>query len=837
MGEDKSKKTKGRGCLSKLIIFLLLVILILFLAGEFLFPEETVRKEIVDRASTALNRQVELDNVSFSLFPWPSLKLGGLRIYNPENFPGAEFISIDELECGLKILPLFQKRLEFTEITLEHPVIRLRKAADGRVNYRFDIDTGEEPISTPMGDKTKLKSEEAAMMTFAFDWAEINHGDITFQDDSANTKTSLNNINLETRLNLEGDGKKGRSIGTLTIPSIASDIIPEGVPLNMEFTYNADIDFQNGDLALQESRLTLNGIPFDIEATVRNMFDPISIFARIKADNVSIDPLIKYLPSSENFDKDMLRINGRLSGDVESRIELKTKRSPYFSGQFKFNDLTVGYGNIAGRAHFKTLTLDFDSDSISFYSAGGTLSDNPCDISGKVKNWDDIIYELAVKGKYNLVGLQPFLDEKLNHELIGTADLDIKAAGKKSDWINTNFLGTAQIENLYYNNDSLTSPLEKLNMKLTFGRKNVTVDTLYAEYPGASVSLTGTLKNGFAHLIEPRKGHKKPYLDYELYSPLINYDILVPEEEASPAVSQSPDEGSSSSGQSTVSPSDQQAISASAPIFLPDISASGKTNIDRFIFREMEFSNISGDVEYDEGLITFTNTAGNIYSGNIKASGTVDITDMYQPLITSEFTAEAVETNEFLSQFTKIKNHLFGKVNAKGQIAGRGSEPQDFIKSLNAQANANIKDGKIINFPVINKLAEKTGFKTFEEESIRNLTTDLVIRDGKMLLDDMKLFSRIGDWDINGTIAVDNYDMDMQVSLYLSEQYSGKANLLGDLLRDENGRIRVNFNLGGTYLNPTLSKFSTDQNVVKKKVEDKLKKGVKDLFNNLIKKK
>lgn len=832
MGENKSKKKKGGGCLFRIIIFLFIIIVILVLAGKFLFPKETVKKEIVERASTALKRQVELDDVSLSVLPWPSLQLVGLRIYNPENFPGTEFISVDELECGLKLLPLIQKRLEFTEITLGHPVIRLRKATDGRVNYRFDIDTGDEPISTPMGDKTQIKSEEAAMMTFAFDWAEINHGDITYQDDSANSKTSLNNINLETRLNLSGDGNMGHSIGTLTIPSIASDMIPEGVPVNMEFAYNADIDFQNGDLVLQKSKLTLNGILFDIEATVRNMFDPNSVFVRVKADNVSISPLIKYLPSSENYDKDLLRISGKLSGDVESRVEIKTERSPYLSGQFKFNDFTLGYGNIAGRAHFENLTLDFDSDSISFYSEGGSLSDNPCDISGKIKNWDDAIYELAVKGNYNLVGIQPFLDPKLNHELTGSANIDIKAAGKKSDWINTNILGTAHIGNLYYNNDSLTSPLERLDMRLSFNDESVIVDTLYAEYPGASISLAGTLKNGFAHLIEPRKNHKKPHLNYTLYSPLINYDVLVPEEEGKPAAESTADVVSSSEPSG-----DGQTITAAAPIFLPDISASGKVKIDQFIFREMEFSNLSGDVDYDKGLITFKNTAGNIYSGEVTASGTVDITDMYQPLITSDFTAEGVESNEFLSQFTKIRDHIFGKVNAKGQIAGRGSEPQDFIKSINAQANANLKEGRIINFPVINKLAEKTGFKTFEEETIREFAADLVISDGKMLLDGAKLFSRVGDWDINGTVAVDNYDMDMQVGLYLSEKYSEQVNLLGDLLRDDNGRIRVNFNLGGNYLNPTLSKFSTDKNVVKKKVEDELKKGVKDLFNNLIKKK
>ena len=840
MTEKKTRKTKGAGCFTKIILVLVFLIIVLIVGVKLFFPAERIKAEIIKRSSAMLHREVELDDVSISIFPTPYLGLSGLRIYNPEDFAGGEFVSVDKLSCGLKFWPLLSGKFEFSEIGIDHPVIRLRKAPDGRVNYSFELDTGGEPIQTPVGPKESVSSEEAAMTAFAIDWAEITNGDLLYTDDSSNYKVALNNFSLKTRLSLDPDGTKGRSTGTLHIPTISSELIPNKLPLDLNLTYNADIDFVHSDLVLQNTKLEINGIAFDVEATIRNFSNPSSIFAKLKANNVSLEPLVKYIPPGGNFKPDDLRLQGNLTGELETRIELVSNRAPYFGGRFDFRDLTLGYQNIAGRLHFENLGILFDTDSVSITSSGGTLSGKPFAISGTVSNWDDMNYRLRTSGVYDIAGIEPFLDPAMHTEIKGTADFDLSIAGKKSDWAHTKLLGKISVDRLYYNNDSLTSPLERLDMKLTFAKDKVKVDSLYAEYPGVKMTLTGTMVNGFAHLLEPRKGYKKPRLDFALHSPLVNYDILLPEEEepaVAPGTSPTTPGASSSPSGGGQAGAVGESMSATAPIFIPDIEAVGKIAIDTFIFREVVFSDVTGEVTYNDGLITYKNAAAKLYDGNVKADGTVDINDMYQPFVTSEFTATGIEANGFLTQFAKLSGHMYGKVDAKGRLVGRGSEPVDFIKSLNAESTIDMHEGRIVNFDLVKKLSEKFSFKTFEEEKIQNLITDIVIRDGKLLLDGTKVFNRMGDWNIGGTVAFIEKKLDLRVNLYLSEQYSKNMNMLGDLLKDSSGRVHVNFSIIGTYDKPDIANISTDNKVVEKKVEEKLKKEAGKLIDNLFKKK
>ena len=144
--------------------------------------------------------------------------------------------------------------------------------------------------------------------------------------------------------------------------------------------------------------------------------------------------------------------------------------------------------------------------------------------------------------------------------------------------------------------------------------------------------------------------------------------------------------------------------------------------------------------------------------------------------------------------------------------------------------------GRLVNFDLIKKMGQQFGFKTFEEETIRNLMSDVKIRDGKLLLEGANALSKMGDWKLGGTVGFVKKTLDLGVSVYLSPEYSKQLDMLGGLLQDDKGRVRVNFVLGGSYENPTISNISTDNSLIKKKTEDAIKEGAKKLFDNLFKK-
>jgi len=583
-------------------------------------------------------------------------------------------------------------------------------------------------------------------------------------------------------------------------------------------TYNAEIDFQYADLVLKNTTLKVNGIPFAVEATVRNLRNPQSVFARLKATGVSLEPLLSYLPSGGSLDKSKLRLTGTLDGQAEIRLELASRRAPYWSGNFKFSDLTAGYANISNRIYFKSLKVDIAPDSVAFLSEGGKLSEEDFFISGSIRNWKDPIYKLKTKGAYALVGLLPLMDQKYKHDLSGRANFDLDISGRKSSWAESSVLGTLAVDKLYYNNDSLTSPLSRLDMRLRFTSQTIAVDSLYAEYPGVRFSLNGNVKNGLAHLLQPRKNYKRPYLDFKLYAPLVNYDILVPPETTSTAVA-------------------SQAAMAPAPVFIPDIEASGFVQVDTLIARGVTVTALTGEVNYNNRLMTYRNARGTIYSGTITGDGTVDITDMYQPLVTGNVTVKGAEANDLVSQFAGFPDRVFGKIDLNGSFRGRGSEVNDFVRSLNANGQVSMKEGKLVNFDLIASLANQFGLDTPKEEILRDLVTAVKIRDGQLVLDGTKLISKIGDGNVGGTVAFVDKKLDLNVGLYLSQDYSSQFNMLGGLLKDDKGRVRINFKLGGNYDSPKVTNLSTDKKVIQQKTEDAVKDKAKGLLQDLLHKK
>ncbi len=848
MAGEKTKK-KGLGCLGRLIILVFVIIVVAVLAAKIFFPAEKVRAEIVKRASEALGRPVELDAVSLSVLPRPSLKLKGLRVFNPEDFPGGELLSLEDLSLAVKIMPLFKGQFIFTEINADRPVLNLRKAADGRTNYSFEVKTGgKTPVEPPAGTGAQkeagetVSSKEAALTVFAFDWAEIRNADIIYIDDSAKSRVVLNNLTLESRLTIDKDGKTGQSTGTIRIPSVTSTYL-KGVPLAVNMTYNADIDFQNADLVFKKSTLEVNGIVFDIDATIRNILDPISVYASVKADGVDMAPLMQYLPTTESFDAKDIRIQGTLDGNVEVRIEFEPGREPYLGGTFVMHDLTAGYQTVAARVHFNEFDIGFTTDSVSFASNGGTLSDNDFLLSGTVKNWDNLAYNVKTRGTIQLSALLPFLDPAYNHKLSGTLRFDLHAIGQKSTWPETEFTGAASLADVYYTNDSLTSPLERLDTRLTFTGQGLKVDTLYAEYPGIRVAVTGTMRNGFAHLIKPRDGYKKPYLDFRMHAPYVNYDVLVPTETpAKPVATGGSGQGA---GSSIGSAGTGGAISAgsgemAAPIFLPDIDAGGTAVIDTLVYSKVDFTDVKGDVTYKDGVIGFKNATGRLYDGTVAADGTVDINDFYNPVVTCDFNAHQIEANDFLARFANLGGHMYGKVDMKGQLTGTGSEMPDFIKSMIASGTVDMTQGRLVNFKLIEDMASQFGFKTFEEQNLRDMAGKVKIDRGSLVVDDGQVETQVGDWKIGGAVAFLEKKLNLNVNVYLSKDYASKAvqqySQLGNMLLDDKGRIQVGFKVGGNFAQPVLSNFSVNKGVVKENVEEKVKDKAKDLINNLFKK-
>ncbi|PHR62417.1 MAG: hypothetical protein COA47_04205 [Robiginitomaculum sp.] len=251
------------GALFALFVFAIGVIA----AAVFLVPKEVYKSKIEEQASALLGRNVEIaGDISLYFFPNISASASDVRIANPNGFSAENFAKMDEMQVGVKLLPLFSKRVEITEFTLIRPQISLEKKRNEAVNWA--IGAGD-------AAQTRAKANAGFARTPGALPLQASLGDVRIEDGSANyidrvtgTKTSLSAINLQ--LKLPDLDKKMSLSGGLTLNgnalSLNADLASlrgflEGEETELSFKANSDLaDFSFDGAFLASKDLDFAGL-------------------------------------------------------------------------------------------------------------------------------------------------------------------------------------------------------------------------------------------------------------------------------------------------------------------------------------------------------------------------------------------------------------------------------------------------------------------------------------------------------------------------------------------------------------------------------------------------
>ena len=85
-------------------------------------------------ASQALGRPVRFTAMSFRLLPIPRVELRDLEVAEDPRYGTAPFVTLERGFLLVRLRSLLMGRLEFGELRLERPFIRLVEGADGTFN-------------------------------------------------------------------------------------------------------------------------------------------------------------------------------------------------------------------------------------------------------------------------------------------------------------------------------------------------------------------------------------------------------------------------------------------------------------------------------------------------------------------------------------------------------------------------------------------------------------------------------------------------------------------------------------------------------------------------------
>lgn len=127
--------------LKRILAFLgaLALLLILFVAAIFLFVDpKDYQGRIADRVRQSTGRELAIEgDIRLSVLPRLGLVLEQVALSNPPGMEGPSFAKASSLRVSVSLLPLLQKRLEITGLTVEGLELRLVCREDGASTWMF----------------------------------------------------------------------------------------------------------------------------------------------------------------------------------------------------------------------------------------------------------------------------------------------------------------------------------------------------------------------------------------------------------------------------------------------------------------------------------------------------------------------------------------------------------------------------------------------------------------------------------------------------------------------------------------------------------------------------
>ena len=173
------------------LIGAVVVIAAIAIGGLFFLPGERIARIAADQLSKATGRTVTLSGEArISLYPVLGIATGAVEIANAEWSEAGPMLRAESLRIGVAPAALLDGDIRLTDLEATGPVVRLERAADGRVNWDL---RGEAAKAAQTSDAS------ASGTALTLDRARITDGRLVHTDHATGAVTELTDLDLGLR--------------------------------------------------------------------------------------------------------------------------------------------------------------------------------------------------------------------------------------------------------------------------------------------------------------------------------------------------------------------------------------------------------------------------------------------------------------------------------------------------------------------------------------------------------------------------------------------------------------------------------------------------------------
>ncbi len=119
---------------------LILILLATIIALPFLVPLDSYRDDVLRFVEQKTGREVTINGpLELKLLPEVKLQLNDVTVKNPEGFISPHLAKIGTLDLNIALWPLFEKKVEVHELTINEGDFYLEEAIGGKKNWEFTV--------------------------------------------------------------------------------------------------------------------------------------------------------------------------------------------------------------------------------------------------------------------------------------------------------------------------------------------------------------------------------------------------------------------------------------------------------------------------------------------------------------------------------------------------------------------------------------------------------------------------------------------------------------------------------------------------------------------------
>jgi AsmA protein len=227
-------------------------------------------------------------------------------------------------------------------------------------------------------------------------------------------------------------------------------------------------------------------------------------------------------------------------------------------------------------------------------------------------------------------------------------------------------------------------------------------------------------------------------------------------------------------------------------------------------------NNVRSNVTLDKGVIRLSPLTADVYGG--KESGTIVVNTRNTPTTYQvAMKLDSVDANKMVSSMSSARDVLYGLL-AANTNASFASVPAggDIAKTLNGKLSLNLKNGRLANVDMLDKLSAVGKFQSLGRSAqgftkISQLTGDFDVKNGVANTQNLRAVTDAGNLAGAGIVNLVDQTLNMRVTAVLTKETSGTVGgssiggFMNTALANNKGEMVMPVIITGTLQNPNVA--------------------------------